>query len=328
MRPTLRGYAALALVAALVATGLFSGPDERALDAMAAPVLVAIAAAAVQVYRTGPPTVERSEPRAGFPSETRTVELTVEGGGVGHVTETVGDGLSGTGTIERALPASTGYEVTYERRGVHALGPTTVRVRDALGLVEARYEVDETTSVVVYPRVHSAGDLSSVLRTRGHAGTDRTEFDRLREYVPGDSLRDVHWKSSAKHDDLLVTEFDDPADQEAVTIAATCAPDHADEMATATASLFVAAHRLGLSVGVTVPGGTVARGRGETQQRRVLDLLARTREGDVPESQLDEADVRVHADESGVTVAVAERVRSFEDLTTARENPLLTEVVA
>jgi len=184
----------------------------------------------------------------GFPGETRTVELTVGGGGVATITDCIGEGLSGAATFDRSLPTTVEYEVTYDQRGVHRLGRTIVRVRDVLGLVETVHRLNETTAVLVYPRVYAVGDPGSFLRTLGPESDERTEFDRLREYVPGDSLRDVHWKSSAKREDLLVTEFTDPADEEAVSIAASADSRYADDMATAAATLFVAAVSVGLTV--------------------------------------------------------------------------------
>lgn len=326
MRPTRRGYVALGIVVSLILAALLTGSEGRALNAMAAPILVAVGAGAFHVHRAGEPEVTRTEPSKGFPGESRTVELSVEGSGVGFVTESVQDGLSGTTQAERTLPATFSYEITYERRGVHTLGPTTVRVRDVLGLVETTYESDELTTVVVYPRVYSMGDPESFLRTLGPETTDRTEFDRLREYVPGDSLRDVNWKTSAKYDELLVTEYADPTDEEAVAIAATSEPGHDDEMATAVATLFASALKLGLSARLTVPGGTLGQGFGELHKHKALELLARTGSGTVSEDEWDEADVRVHADDTGVSVTIDGNVHAIEDLTATRENPLLTGV--
>ncbi|WP_226022167.1 DUF58 domain-containing protein [Halomicrobium salinisoli] len=326
MRPTRRGYAALAVVALALANAWLSGP--RALNAVAAPLLVAVAAGAVQVYRAGEPDVERSEPRHGFPGESRTVELRVDGGGVAAIEDRVGEGLSGGVRAERSLPATVSYEVTYERRGLHRIGPATVGVRDVLGLVETEYEIYERDEALVYPQVHSLAEVGVFRRTLGPESDERTEFDRLREYVPGDSLRDVAWKASAKNDDLLVTEYTDPADEEAISVAARSDDDRADEMATATATLVVGAVRAGLAFELILPDGELARGFGETHRQYALELLAQTTGGDVPEDAWNEADVRVHADADGTRVTVGERERDLADLTATRDNPLVAEVEA
>jgi uncharacterized protein (DUF58 family) len=329
MNLTRRGYAALAVAAGAFLFAWAGDPDRaRALNAIAAPVLAAVLAGAVTVRRADAPTVERTAPTRGFPRERRTVELTVDGDGVATITDGIGEGLSGSATFERTLPATVSYEVTYEERGVHSLGTTSVRVRDVLGLVEEQYQISDQTQVLVYPHVYTVANAGSVLRTLGPERNDRSEFDRLREYVPGDSLRDVHWKTSAKHDDLLVTEFTDPMDEAAVSLAASCAPGYADEMATAAATLFIAAVRAGLSADLGVPGGHLAQGHGETHKQHALELLARTGSGAVSEARWGDADVRIHAAASGTTVTIDDQIYSLEDLTAARENPVRTEVVA
>jgi len=323
MKLTRRGIAAVLVVVAAVVMAWLAGP--RSLNAVAAPLLIAVVAGAVQVHRAGPPTVDRTQPRRGFPGERRTVSLTVEGTGVAVITEQCGDGLSASTGFERSLPATVSYELAYERRGVHEITGTTVAVRDVLGLVEKRYEVPERTDVVVYPAVHSLGNVEAFFGSVGPEEGDRSEFDRLREYVPGDSLRDVHWKSSAKYDDLLVTEFTDPNSDEAVSIAAHAGRNHADEMATAVATVFVGLQRAGLLVDLTVPSGSIGAGHGGTHQQRALELLARTTSGTVETAAWEAADVRIEASDRGVTITIGDRDHDLQELTAARDNPLVAE---
>ena len=322
MHLTRRGYGAVGVVVLAIAMALLGGTEGRALNALAAPVVVALVAAAVQVKRAGEPTVERTEPRRGFPGERRSVTLSVDCGGVASVTDSLSDGLEGdaSGTVDP--PGSIEYEVRLRERGDQTIGPATVGVRDALGLVEASYEVGETTELLVYPAVSRVDGDRLFSRTMGPEIDERTEFDRLREYVPGDRLRDVHWKSTAKLNELLVTEFTDPVDEDAVSIVGGAAPGHADEMATATASLVVAALRVGLAVELTLPDAELPRGYGKAHRMHALELLARTEAGDLDLSIRDSPDVRVWADEDGVAVTVGDQRRSIEDLTVTRHNPL------
>jgi len=322
MRPTRRGYAALAVVAGAFLFAWAGDPDRaRALNAIAAPVLAAVVAGAVTVYRAGKPAVDRSEPTHGFPGDARTVELAVDGGGVATITDCIGEGLSGSATFDRSLPATVEYEVTYDQRGVHRLGRTIVQVRDVLGLVETTHRINETTSVLVYPRVYAVGDPGSFLRTLGPESDERTEFDRLREYVPGDSLRDVHWKSSAKRDDMLVMEFSEPSQTGTVTIAADAAEGYADEMAAATATLAIGTLDLGLDVAVTVPDDTLLAGRGERHREHLLRVLASTGAGSLPDQEHTEADISLRADSEGTTVRVSDREQAVESLVRANSSP-------
>ncbi len=332
MRPTRRGYAALGVVGFAVVVVLVSGrrvaEGPGPLNALAGPVLVAMAGAAIQVYRAGEPTVERSEPERGFPGESRTVELSVAGGGVARVADRLPEGLSGADERTVSLPGAVTYDLAFEARGVYTIAETEVRVRDYLGLLESRHVVDSTTEVVVYPPVYTVTETDPFLRTIGTGAEERSEFDRIREYVPGDALRDIHWKSSAKHDDLLVTEYTDPTSGEGVVVAAEAAEGHADEMAAAAATVVVTALRAGLSVELTVPDGSLPEGYGESHRAHALELLARTGAGFLPDRDRDDADVLVSADADGVSVRIGRSRYGMDDLTATRDNPLLATGVA
>jgi uncharacterized protein (DUF58 family) len=309
------------VVVLVLAVGMawLSGP--RALNALAAPILVALGAAVVQLHRAGAPTVERSEPRRGFPGEVRTIELRVEGTGVATVADGLSAGVEGDPTGDGTLPTTVTYEVTLTERGEATLGPAAVRIRDALGLLETVHAVGGRTSLLVYPRVSVVDAVAFGPQAAGPPTGDRAEFDRLREYVPGDRLRDVNWKSTAKYDELLVTDYTDPGQDSALHVAAGAEPARADAMADATASLAVGALRAGIPVALDVPEKSLEAGVDAAHRRRILAVLARAGPGDVAGQEA--ADVVVTATHDGVTVTTRDRTRSMEELTLRGENPLL-----
>lgn len=318
MRPTTRGWGALAVVvAALVLAWSFG---ERSLNAVAAPTLAALAVAVVSVYRADPPAVTFEEPRAGFPGEQRTLSFRVEGDGLAVVRHRLPAGLTGRPVDGTAsLPRSFEQTVTLEARGVYELGPPEVRQRDPLGLVERRVAADASTQLVVYPQVYALADptLGGVLADP--MTTERQEFDRLREYVPGDPLRNVHWKSSAKQDDFLVMEFSPTQRSETLRVAAAAEAGGADRMAGAAATLTDAALEAGLTVELWVPDGHLPPGSGETHRENAMRLLARTGHGDVEEAARAGADVLVSGDSDAVNVRLPEDRRSFASLVTGRK---------
>lgn len=305
MRLTRRGW----VVGGVVLAGLLMawGFGARSLNAVVAPALVALGAGVVQVWRAPAPTATRSTPAPGFPGERRTVDLAVEGSLRGAVRDAGTDGLRledptgalwGTGDLR--------YAVELRDRGEQELGPARVTVRDVLGLVAARYDVAGTTPVVVYPDVRPVAATRVFDRLVDESGTrERQAFDRLREYVPGDALRDVHWKSSAKRadDELVVTEFADE-DRGGVTIAAEAGVGGADAMAAAAASVAVHLLDAGVTVAVACPSGTVRSATDDDGRERVLGLLARTRDGRVDTDLRATADVHVVAGDDGVEVTV------------------------
>ncbi|MFB6126133.1 MAG: DUF58 domain-containing protein [Halolamina sp.] len=345
---TRRGRAVLAVgVAGVVFAAAFGA---RALNAIVLPVGVALAAGYLQLRGREAVSIRRETPPEGFVGETATVELSVvaaDGDPIdrplpGALTDHVGDRLrivaespdaeatpddaagadasvapdGSAATVPLAVGGTTAsYDVTYERRGEARLGPTTVLVRDVLGLFERELAVPEESVVLVYPelyRVSSWGRqhlarLEDVGRSR-----QREEFERLREYAPGDSLRDIHWRTTAKRDELIVQEFAAEVDAESVTIAGGGHPSQSDEMATALASLSVALLEEGVPVSVTVPTGTVDAG---PEQGNVVDLLRVLATVNGGRLRDPDADILVEAErDAPVRVTVGDATVAFDDL--------------
>jgi uncharacterized protein (DUF58 family) len=108
-------------------------------------------------------------------------------------------------------PLTMRYPVNPRVRGVHLIGPVTVRVSDPLGLVEYERELAGRSALTVLPRVTPLNGLPDGFgRGEGDAGSTGLrrgpgEHDALlREYQPGDPLRTVHWRSTARRDELMV----------------------------------------------------------------------------------------------------------------------------
>jgi uncharacterized protein (DUF58 family) len=318
---TRRGHAVLGVVLLGLVNATFYGP--RALNAVVAPAAVALAAAVVLVRRVDRPRMERVVVEEGFVGETHTVELRFDSDSAftGHVVDHVPDGLAATGnelttSIEETTVA---YDVTFVRRGAHELGPTRVVARDVLGLAERTFDYGYTKELLVYPRVH---DLRGRARHELNLLPDvelintRGEFDNLREYQRGDALRDIDWKKSAKATDgeFVVKEYVDEEDLGEVVIVGETAQDgrrdragdreSADAMAEATASVAAFLLDAGLSVGVTVPGGSLDPDEERDQRRAILELLARTGPGHVRDADRADADLLVRADGTDVTVSL------------------------
>jgi uncharacterized protein (DUF58 family) len=121
--------------------------------------------------------------------------------------------------IPRLAPRRT-TEVTYaiptSRRGVLTVGPLAVRHRSSAGFAESSTSLGGSVQVRVLPRVLPVRGMPSGM-TRGHTGADErvehggTDLVGLREYVPGDDLRRLHWATSARLGSLMVREDADPS---------------------------------------------------------------------------------------------------------------------
>jgi uncharacterized protein (DUF58 family) len=148
------------------------------------------------------------------------------------------------------------------------------------------------------------------------AGTpDRQTFDRVREYQPGDPLRDVSWKASAKQpvpDDLVVVEF--AAEDEGSVTVAVEGTDDVDRVAAAGASVCAYLLDSDLDVAMVAPDRRIEAGAGERQREAILDVLARTGGGRLAAGDAEAADVHVREDGDGVVVEVRGREILFDEL--------------
>lgn len=96
------------------------------------------------------------------------------------------------------------FTIQTERRGVIPVGPATTRRGDPLGLLSRDVAWTEVTEVLVRPPMVPLDSLGAgLLRDLEGVSIDAISqsdlaFHTLREYLPGDELRHVHWRSSAK----------------------------------------------------------------------------------------------------------------------------------
>ena len=95
-----------------------------------------------------------------------------------------------------------------------------IRVRDVWNLFSIRMERCPEESVIVYPRKvsvqvqlsHKAvGAQLSEGFMQNQKGKDPTEMFDIRDYVPGDDIRSIHWKLSSKTDSLILRQASDPS---------------------------------------------------------------------------------------------------------------------
>lgn len=314
MKLTTRGRMTVLVVAVTMLLAWRFG--ARALNAIAAPLVVALVVGVVHLHRSNSPTLEMTEPAPGFPGEQRTLWASLEGSGLVTVIIPETDGLVG-GAIDATVtvPHTIEHSVKLQDRGVYDIAPETIRQQGPLGLVVRDIPVETETTLVVYPRQYPLTSASPLVSQFTSAPvTERQEFDHLREYVAGDPLRNVHWKSSAKRDEFMVMEFSSSRPDETVTIAASTGPGYTDEMASAAATVVEAALEGGVAVGLVVPDETVEVGHGTDHRRRLLTALARTGSGRFPDSVARDADVFIQSGRQGTEIWAGEERFTLEEL--------------
>lgn len=107
------------------------------------------------------------------------------------------------------------YRLPTERRGEIPVGPLRLVRADPLGMARRVQPCGGRTSLLVRPRVYPLPMLP-VGRTRHLEGTTSDNapsgtvtFHALREYAPGDDMRHIHWRSSARTGTLMTRELVD-----------------------------------------------------------------------------------------------------------------------
>lgn len=118
------------------------------------------------------------------------------------------------------VPASSQREAFYEvcaaRRGACDFGPMRVISRFPLGLMERSIEMGKVERMIVYPRIGrmlphwresvETGETVSDAASAG-IGASQDEFHSLREYRGGDNPRSIHWRTTARRNELTVREY-------------------------------------------------------------------------------------------------------------------------
>ena len=107
------------------------------------------------------------------------------------------------------------HHVQFLGRGVYDLGNASLGAGDLLGLTRFWRDQQLSTPVIVYPQIldtdelpyplsHVLGELVTKTRTL----SDPFLVRGIRPYLPGDSVKDIHWQASARSEDILVKLHD------------------------------------------------------------------------------------------------------------------------
>lgn len=106
------------------------------------------------------------------------------------------------------------YRIRCERWGSYLLGALEVTAHDRFRVFRYRQTLDFQLPVKVYPRPELVKELLKPLETQVFTGNlvarekgEGIEFADLREFVPGDRVRRINWRASARRGELWVNEL-------------------------------------------------------------------------------------------------------------------------
>jgi uncharacterized protein (DUF58 family) len=183
------------------------------------------------------------------------------------------------------------------RRGHFRVEPLQIRTGDPFGFFEASASVGQGVAVVVYPRIERLPlwRLPAANIEGSHAAPERTLqtsplATAVRPYAPGDAFNRIHWKSTARHGEIQVKEFELEQTADAWifldlerSIQGGRGEESTVELAVrAAASIAAKALLENRAVGLTVNGhrqAIVPVDRGSRQHLKIMQLLAAV-EGD------------------------------------------------
>jgi uncharacterized protein (DUF58 family) len=182
--------------------------------------------------------------------------------------------------------------VPLTRRGHFRIEPLHIRTGDPFGFFEAAATVGQGVSVVVYPRLEPIPGwrLPSALLEGSHASPERTMqttplATTVRPYAPGDSMNRIHWKTTARHGEIQVKEFDLEQTADAwivLDLQRSIAAGRGDESTTeaairAAAAIADKALAENRAVGMTINTNRMAvlpADRGGRQHQKVMQMLS------------------------------------------------------
>lgn len=137
-------------------------------------------------------------------------------------------------TVERVLEmpvkphgeSTLGLSFRFINLGRFTIEADTFSLQDIMGLIIAKKPVKISGEIYVLP--DSATDVlpdvthfmagAAEAQESAHKGSDFSEVSDIREYVPGDRIRDIHWKISARCNELMVKERVSTAGSEMVLL--------------------------------------------------------------------------------------------------------------
>ncbi len=293
---TASGAALVAVATATTVTGLILGLAEIAGLGIAMGALVVLALLTVRFRVPALQCVRAPATVRTVVDQSVPVHLTTTHTGAGHSAPVTlrdpiryPDGRASiarhsVGPLAAGRSESATYGLTIPQRGICRLGPMSIELVDPFGLARRTLTGPDAIEVTVLPRIDVVEPPVFQVRVDTHATTTPsttfgTEFASLREYARGDDLRKVHWRSSARRDDLVVRRDAEPVRPGCTVLLDVRATSHDsasfEAAVSAAASILVAADRAAQPIRLcTTAGFDSTRSTGSAHLDMVLQRLA------------------------------------------------------
>ncbi len=198
----------------------------------------------------------------------------------------------GEGLVEAHIPLLRGgatyaeqLTISAAKRGIIQVGPMTIGRGDPLGILRRDHTWPGVQTIYVHPAtVVIPSSAAGLLRDLEGAVTPTVvdadlNFHAIRDYLPGDSRRHVHWKSTAKTGKLMVRQYEETRRSRIAVVldleSAQYASEDEFEMAiSAGASLALQAVREGREVVITASAEIPEHARGQVHSITSLPTVS------------------------------------------------------
>jgi uncharacterized protein (DUF58 family) len=203
-----------------------------------------------------------------------------------------GDKKQGLAYLFRVGPHTTHtqvYRFSFPRRGLYQLHEPHLLTRFPFGFFIKGIRLKESREVLAYPHVLPWKELLPEIahgeegtRSRPHKGRGEDIF-AIREYLPGDTSRDIHWRSTAKRSQPMVKEYEIPALKKVHIILDTTVPKNATPLdldlfekrvSKAASLVYHLLQKQDCLVGLSVGNEFIPPQRGDSHLHRMLRTLA------------------------------------------------------
>jgi uncharacterized protein (DUF58 family) len=283
--PTRQGWTIAVAAVATIVIGRVFGIVELFVIGAGLAVTLGLAVAVVRLHRPHLAITRWAHPSVLTVGDIGRVDLLIENrSGVRSprvdLTEPVGTSNTAHMTIaplRAGDQVTAGYRVPANRRGVLQVGPAELERRDLLGLASFNRVAVGATELTVAPQT-----FELPMPALGHGVLGRHllalsqrvgpgEFHSLRDYIVGDEPRSIHWRASARSEELKVRQHEAQGVRRCIVVLdrdgdAYPAPvteaeaDVFERAITAAGSLVLSADRVGLTTRFVTGGGVDLRG--------------------------------------------------------------------
>ncbi|MGC8740253.1 MAG: DUF58 domain-containing protein [Candidatus Sumerlaeaceae bacterium] len=174
----------------------------------------------------------------------------------------------------------------FRRRGLVTFRHIVLRSRFPFGFIERSLEVPAPAELLILPPVYRLSDpLAALLALEGEMTAARCgvngDLYGLREYIPGEPAKRIHWRTTARARKLMIAEFEHEQKRRIVLYLPTAVPTPREKLAedfehavVVAASFGAHLLELGYDVGLFTDVAYVKPASGEQQRECLLRALA------------------------------------------------------